>query len=62
MKITFISNLEVTDYDINCLAMAIVNQTNESNFVNSDQRQLTNDDNFDFAVKKIEEFLKIMKE
>lgn len=45
------------NYKINCLAMAIVNHTNEINGVGIETRQKNNDICFNFAVKKIEEFL-----
>jgi hypothetical protein len=58
MEINYTFSIWASDSDIKCLAMAIVNKTNESNNVDVQQRQLTNDSNFDFAVEKIEEFLK----
>ena len=45
------------DYYIDCLGMAIVNYTNETNKVSVKQRQGTNDKCFDFAKKEIELFL-----
>lgn len=44
-------------YEINCLAMAIVNRTNEINGVDVETRQKSNEACFDFAVKKIRDFL-----
>lgn len=44
-------------YKIECLAMSIINNTNEINKVSIKDRQLNNDKCFDFAVKKIREFL-----
>jgi hypothetical protein len=45
------------DYDINCLAMAIVNHTNEVNKVSVDIRQANNDKCFDFVEEKIKDYL-----
>jgi hypothetical protein len=45
------------EYEIECLAMAIVNYTNEKNEVSVGLRQKNNDECFDFAVEKIKEFL-----
>lgn len=45
------------DYRTNCLAMAIVNHTNETNAVDVETRQKNNDMCFDFAVNKIKEFI-----
>jgi len=45
-------------YEILCIAMAIVNQTNETVGTNVKLRQETNDTNFDFAVKVMERFWK----
>ena len=45
------------EYKINCLAMAIVNNTNEINGASVETRQKNNDKCFDFAVEKIKEFL-----
>lgn len=42
---------------IDCLAMSIVNFTNEKNNVSVDLRQKNNDECFDFAIKKIQENL-----
>ena len=47
----------LNDYEINCLAMAIVNHTNEMNKVDVKTRQENNDKCFDFAVEKIKEAL-----
>ena len=46
------------DYLITCLAMSIVNFTNEKNNASVEIRQKNNDECFDFAVGKIEEFIK----
>ena len=46
------------DYLITCLAMSIVNFTNEKNNASVETRQKNNDECFDFAVEKIEEFIK----
>jgi len=46
----------LSEYEINCLAMAIVNMTNGINNVDVAIRQRNNDICFDFAVKKIKEF------
>lgn len=45
------------EYEINCLAMAIVNYANKTNAVDVKTRQENNDICFDFAVEKIKEFL-----
>jgi hypothetical protein len=45
------------EYQITCLAMAIINNTNDTAGVSVEERQLTNDANFDFAVEKIKDFL-----
>ena len=45
------------DYEIECIAMAIVNYTNEINEVPVDIRQKNNDKCFDFAVEKIKEIV-----
>lgn len=45
------------NYNIECLAMAIVNYTNEINSVPLEVRQENNDECFDFAIEKIREFL-----
>lgn len=47
----------IENYIIDCLAMAIVNNTNEVNGVSAETRQKNNDQCFDFAVKKINTFL-----
>lgn len=46
------------DYLTTCLAMSIVNFTNEKNNASVETRQKNNDECFDFAVEKIEEFIK----
>ena len=46
------------DYLTTCLAMSIVNFTNEKNKASVETRQKNNDECFDFAVEKIEEFIK----
>lgn len=48
---------KISDYDINCLAMAIVNYTNEVNEVDAKTRQANNDKCFDYACDKIREFI-----
>lgn len=45
-------------YKINCLAMSIVNFTNETNYVPPKTRQKNNDRCYDFASEKIKENLK----
>jgi hypothetical protein len=45
------------EYEINCLAMSIVNYTNETNSIDVYTRQKTNDHCTDYAVNKIKEFL-----
>ena len=47
-----------SDYDIECLAMAIVNHINEINGVSAKTRQDNNDKCFDYARDKIEEYIK----
>ena len=54
--------MKKNDYLLDCLGMAIVNFTNETNNVSVEQRQKTNDKCFDFAKKKIEEFFNLTKE
>jgi hypothetical protein len=49
------------NYEIECLAMAIVNYTNETNSVETIVRQENNDECFDYAVGKIKNFLKEYK-
>jgi hypothetical protein len=44
-------------FKVTYLAMAIVNHTNEVNGISVEQRQKTNDECFDFGIKKIREFL-----
>lgn len=56
-----IEYIKVNDYQLNCLAMSIVNMVNETNRVNVEVRQHTNDDCFDYAVKQIKEFLQVNK-
>ena len=50
------------EYLINCLAMSIVNFTNEINEVNIKTRQKNNDECFDFAIRKIKEYLQVKDE
>lgn len=45
------------DYDIECVAMAIVNHTNEINNVDVDIRQRNNDLCFDYARDKIKDYI-----
>ena len=49
---------DITPYNIDFLAQAIVNHTNEVVGTSVDKRQETNDENFDYAAEKIIEFLK----
>lgn len=46
------------EYEIECLAVSIVNKINETNQVSVEVRQKNNDECFDFAVEKIKQFLK----
>ncbi len=55
-------DLDLLEYEVNCLAMAIVNHTNENTGVSVEVRQNTNNHNFDFAVNKIKEFLGLSEE
>ncbi|MBW2644572.1 MAG: hypothetical protein JRE23_00080 [Deltaproteobacteria bacterium] len=48
----------IAPYDLECLAMAIVNHVNERTGVDVKKRQETNDENFDHVIKQIKTFLK----
>lgn len=48
---------DITDYDIDCLGMSIVNHTNEINKVSVEDRQLNNDECFDYAKERIKMFI-----
>lgn len=50
--------MEKGEYEINCVAMAIVNFTNETNGVDVSIRQANNEKCFDFAVEKIKDYVK----
>lgn len=45
--------MEKGEYELNCVAMAIVNFTNETNGVEVPTRQANNDKCYDFAVEKL---------
>lgn len=49
---------DISPYNIDFLAQAIVNHTNEVVGTSVDKRQDTNDENFDYAAEKIIEFLR----
>lgn len=48
-------NKKILDYEINCIAMSIVNYINEINNVSVDTRQKNNDECFDYVVMRIKE-------
>lgn len=50
--------MTLLDYQVDCLAMEIINHTTETLKTKVEVRQETNDINTDYAVKKIKEFLK----
>lgn len=52
--------MDIKDYEMQCLAMAIVNYTNEINGVPINIRQLNNDECFDFAIKEIEAYVNLL--
>ena len=49
---------DIDPYNLECLAMAIVNHTNDQTGASVETRQITNDKNFDYAIKTIKVFLK----
>lgn len=46
------------EYEIECLAVSIINKINETNQVSDEIRQKNNGECFEFTVEKVKQFLK----